>query len=84
MKHPPRDGDSIYEVAIYNKEVRSLVKDNQSHNLFDDAWADRQVHDVAACDEDEAREKIARRFPPDDGFVIESVVETSFNGSEGL
>jgi len=74
MLQMPRQGNHVFEVSIYNKEVRSLVKENQSHNYFDDYWADVQVRDVIAKDEDEARHLIAQRFPPDDGFVIDAVV----------
>ena len=77
MRHPTKDGDKVFEVAIYNKDVRSLVKDNQSHTFFDDNWADAQVHDVVARDEDTAREMIAERFPPDDGFVIQWMDQTN-------
>tara|TARA_B100000405_G_scaffold207673_1_gene146167 strand:- start:141 stop:374 length:234 start_codon:yes stop_codon:yes gene_type:complete len=77
MRHPTRDGDKVYEVAIYNKDVRSLVKDNQSHILFDDNWADAQVHDVVAKNESQAREMIAERYPPGDGFVIQWVDQAS-------
>ena len=65
----------LYEVALYNKEVRALVKENRSHSLFDDQWADLQLRDVIAHDEGEARKIIAQRFPPEDGFVIEQVTE---------
>ena len=80
MRHPTQKGDKVYEVAIYNKDVRSLVKQNKSHKLFDDSWADAQLHDVVARTEGEAREAIADRFPPKDGFVIEKVVKTVGDG----
>ena len=73
MLHKPSTGQQVYEASIYNKEVRSLVKENQRHALFDDHWADCQRHDVCACDEGEARRLIAERFPSADGFVIEAV-----------
>ncbi len=76
MLRQPTEGHQVYEVAIYNQEVRALVKQNQSHRFFDDHWADVQLHDVLARDEGEARALIARRFPPDDGFVVEKVCET--------
>ncbi|MCG8653201.1 MAG: hypothetical protein MI861_25395 [Pirellulales bacterium] len=60
-------------VKLYNKVVRALVKENQSHSFFDDHWADIHTQDVVATSEDEARTKIAKRFPPEDGFVIETV-----------
>ncbi len=67
----------VYLVKLYNKVVRALVKENQSHSLFEDHWADVHTHDVVAATEDEARRKIAQRFPPDDGFVIEQVMPTT-------
>ncbi len=77
MLQAPTKGQYVYEVSIYNKEVRSLVKQNQSHIFFDDQWADKHVHDVVARDEDHARLLIVARFPPDDGFVIEGVTQTT-------
>lgn len=73
MIHQPNQDSTIYEVAIYNRKVRALVKENQSHVFFEDHWADEQLQDVAARDEDEAREIIQKRFPPTDGFVITDV-----------
>ena len=70
----PCEGETAYEIFFYNKFVRSLVKENQSHAIFEDRWADRQKHDVVACDEIEARRMVAERFKPDDGFVIEGVL----------
>jgi hypothetical protein len=73
MLYLPNTGFKVFEVAIYNKEVRSLVKQNQRHCYFDDHWADVQLRDVVARDEAEARALIAERFPPEDGFVVEGV-----------
>ena len=63
-----------YLVTFYNKVVRALVKENRSHSFFEDHWADAHTQDVSATTEDEARKKIAKRFPPEDGFVIETVM----------
>lgn len=76
MLRQPTEGHQVYEVSIYNRDVRRLVKENQSHRFFDDHWADTQLHDVLARDEGEARALIELRFPPDDGFVVENVTET--------
>lgn len=76
MLQQPTNGQQVFEVSFYNKEVRSLVKQNQSHLFFDDQWADNQVHDVVALDENHARKLISERFPPDDGFIIEDIVLT--------
>ena len=77
MLQIPTAGTKIFEVTLYNKEVRSLVKENQSHLFYDDQWADIRVHDVLAEDEAQARVMIAERFPPGDGFVIDTIIPTS-------
>ncbi len=64
------DNRTAYEAAVYNKDVRAAVKDNQSHLLLGDHWADAQIHDVMACDEMEALRLILARYPPEQGFVI--------------
>lgn len=76
MLHLPNAGQQVFEVSIYNREVRSLVKENQSHHYFDDQWADLQILDVVAHDAAEARKLFTERFPPDDGFVIGDVILT--------
>jgi len=67
------NGQQVFEVSIFNKAVRSLVKENRRHSYFDDYWADTQVRDVIAKNEAEARRLVTEQFPPDDGFVIEFV-----------
>ncbi|MBT3306632.1 MAG: hypothetical protein HN377_09125 [Alphaproteobacteria bacterium] len=76
MLQLPTNGQRVFECSIYNKAVRSLVKENQSHEIFDDKWADDLIHDVVAVDEDDARRLISERYSPDDGFVINAVVQT--------
>lgn len=63
----------VFLVTIYNRAVRALVKQNRSHTRYSDLWAEPRVQDVYAESEDEARDKAARRFPEEDGFVIENV-----------
>lgn len=67
----------VFEVSLYNEEVRSRVRENGSHHYFDDHWADVRVRDVVARNEQEARRLIAERFPPEDGFVIIGVTPTA-------
>ena len=67
----PRDGQKVYEAAIYNRNVRRLVMQNRRHSHVDDRWAKPQTRAVVARDEDEARRLIAERFPPAEGFVIQ-------------
>ena len=77
MLQDPMDGERVFEVSIYNKLVRSLVKENRSHDVFDDHWADLRIQNLIAQDEYDARRMICERFPECDGFVIETVKLTS-------
>ena len=77
MLYKPCQGEQVYEISLYNWVVRSLVKENQSHELYSDNWADSQKHDVVARDETEALRMISERFDTDDGFVIEGVKVTT-------
>ena len=72
------NGHHVYEVSIYNKEVRALIKENQHHDFFGDQWADINISNVTARDEGEAVAIISRYFPAKDGFVIEQVLESDF------
>jgi hypothetical protein len=73
MLHHPRDGHHAFEVTLYNKDVRALVKDNKAHRFFEDRWADETLQNVVARDEAEARRLIAERYPPEAGFVVQSL-----------
>lgn len=64
----------FYLVTFYNKVVRALVKENQTHPTYEDHWGFAHTQDVAATSEDEARDKLFQRFPSKEGFVIENVV----------
>ena len=57
------NGRKAFEVTLYNKDVRAAVKENQSHMIYGDHWADAQIQDVMACDEVEALSLIGRRYP---------------------
>ena len=71
MLQPLTDGRNAYEVSIYNRDVRAAVKGNQSHILFGDHWADSQVQGVSARSEKEAWDLVSRRYPPEQGFVVQ-------------
>jgi len=73
MLHLPNDGYKIYEVALYNEQVRALVDKKRQHDYFSKHWANIQVRDVVARDEAEARTLIAERFPVEDGFIVKGI-----------
>lgn len=62
-----------FEVAVFNKDVRTKVREGDKHRDLDDEWADTHYITVSAPDEETARESARRRYPPDRGYVIESV-----------
>lgn len=68
------NGRKAFEFALYNRDVRAAVKDNQGHQFIGEQWADIQICDVMAADEREARRLIQSRYPPEMGFVVEGLV----------
>ncbi|MCW8835084.1 MAG: hypothetical protein OQJ99_01800 [Rhodospirillales bacterium] len=73
MNSLPNDNRTIFHVGLHNRDVRALVKENQSHSFINDCWADVRYQEVLADDEEMARTIIVSRFPPEDGFVIDEV-----------
>ena len=69
------NGRRAFEVTLYNKDVRAAVKENQSHVIYGDHWADAQIQDVAASDEVEALNLIDMRYPKNEGFVVQKLAE---------
>ncbi len=69
----PRPGYQSYEVRLFNRDVRALLKDNRQHTLLAEHWADDRVTVVEARDAGEARVIASRRYPPEKGFVISGV-----------
>jgi len=62
-----------FEAAVFNQEVRDVVKAGDHHKEFEDDWADMHYIEVTADSEDEARAQVARKYPEIRGFVIEDV-----------
>ena len=72
---------AMYEVTIYNKQVRDKVADGEHHAQFTDDWADFRYVEILAMNEDQARARMKERHPPEKGFVIDNIVllkETTF------
>jgi hypothetical protein len=63
-----------YEIAIYNKEVRKLVAEGRRHRNLSDAWAETHYIEVKARSMQEARAQVSRRYPAENGYVIEDVI----------
>ena len=78
MLNLPNNGYKVYEVQLYNEQVRVMAQRRKRHSFFDRHWARAQVRDVVARDESEAWALIAERFPPEDGFVVERITTSAF------
>jgi len=78
MLQPMTNGRTTYEVGLYNRDVRAAVKGNESHFFFGDHWADLQVQDVLAQNEEEARELISKKYPPEEGFVVQHLTALGY------
>jgi hypothetical protein len=73
MLHLASSDVQVFQVALYNERVRALVSQRRRDGRFSNRWAEVQLRDVVARDEEEARLLIAERFPPEDGFVVQEV-----------
>ena len=63
-----------FEVALYNKEVRLLVRQGDKHDRLRDDWADVHYIEIRGRDENDVRRKIEARYPEEEGFIVEQVV----------
>ena len=64
---------SLFEITIYNKEVREKVEAGEHHSLFNDTWADFQYFVIGGNNEDQARARVEEMHPNDKGFVIDDI-----------
>ncbi len=65
-----------YEIGVYNKDVRDLVNDAQSHRELSDDWANIHFIEIKARDQSHALTKMRARYPENRGFVISEILET--------
>ena len=56
----------------------------EKHRQLDDKWGEINYLELKAAGEDEVRRVFMRKFPPERGFVIESVqeVKQKFDGEK--
>lgn len=62
-----------FSIGIYNSEVRRAHMMGEKHRQLDDKWGEINYVELAGSSEDEVRRTMMRKFPPERGFVIESV-----------
>jgi hypothetical protein len=64
---------AMFEITIYNKEVREKVEAGEHHSRFADSWADFQYIEIDAPNEEQARAQIETMHPNTQGFVIDDI-----------
>jgi len=62
-----------FEAAVHNADVRRMVSSGDRHRDLSEAWADTHYIEISADSLEEAQEKLNRRYPSDQGYVIESI-----------
>jgi len=64
---------AMFEITIYNKEVREKVEAGEHHSRFPDKWADFQYIEIYAPNEELARAQVEVMHPGVQGFVIDDI-----------
>ena len=62
-----------FEVGLFNQAVIDAIKRGERHKHLDDAWGDNRYVNVFAYDVEDARRRVAARFPPEEGYVVTSI-----------
>lgn len=65
----------IFEVVMYNTEVRKAVEFDESHPRYDDGWADPRYIELPAKDVRGAIRKIRSKYPRIRGFKLVAITE---------
>lgn len=62
-----------FEAGIYNKDVIEEMKNGQRHRHLKDDWAEVHYIKTLAYTLEDARRKLAAKYPPEQGYVIDAV-----------
>ena len=68
----------VFEVGIFNKEVRELTRIGERHQVLSDDWEDLHYFEFVANDEQEARSKAQSKYPAANGYVIDQVLRIDY------
>ncbi len=64
-----------YEIPVYNHDVRTAVRNKETHPNFEAKWADTHLIMVRAHTADEAVSICKRKHPEHLGFILGEVTE---------
>lgn len=65
----------IFEVVIYNTEVRKYVEFDEPHPRYDPGWADSRYVELPASSVRNVIRKIRSKYPRKRGFKITAITE---------
>lgn len=65
----------IFEIVLYNTDVRKLVEIHETHPKWDDGWADGRYIELQAASLKIAIKKIRQKYPRRKGFKILAITE---------
>lgn len=65
----------IFEVVMYNIEVRKYVEFDEPHPRYDDGWADSRYIELPALNVRSVIKKIRSKYPKHRGFKITAITE---------
>ena len=68
----------MFEIGVYNKEVRALTRIGEHHKNLSDSWEDLHYVEFFANDEQEARSKAQSKYPPALGYVVDQVLRLDY------
>ncbi len=71
-------GFTVYEVAIVNQEVCDAVSEGRRHPNLSDSWAEVNYFEIKAMSKEDARKRMANRYPPSQGYVIKDISEDKY------
>jgi hypothetical protein len=66
---------SIYEVVLYNTEVRAAVEFDERHPRYNAAWADPRYIELPGNNVRNIIRKIRSKYPRNRGFKLVAVTE---------
>jgi hypothetical protein len=66
---------NIYEVVMYNTEVRTYVINGDAHPKYDEGWADSRYIELPAKNVRSVIKKIRTRFSRARGFKLVAITE---------
>lgn len=73
--YPNKRNTNIYEVVMYNTDVRKCVEFDEEHPKYDAGWADSRYIELPALNVRSVIKKIRSKYPKRRGFKITAITQ---------